>query len=210
MNNIKKILIVFLAISLVFAFTACSAKTDNTPESTNAIPTESTSAENAETPVAENKTLVIYFSATGNTKGVAEKIAAATNGDLYEIIPAEPYVKADLDYNNDNCRATKEQRNKSVRPEIANNTVNLDGFDTIYIGYPIWWGEEPRIMDTFVEAHSFEGKTVIPFCTSGSSGIGQSGKNLANLAKTGNWLDGDRLSSGISESELREFLDKNK
>ena len=210
MKNIKKILIAVLAITLVFAFAACSAKTNNVPKSTTAAPIESTSAESAETPEKESKTLVIYFSQTGTTKGVAEMIAKTTGGDLYEITAAEPYSDADLDWHDNSSRTTKEQNDKSVRPEIANDTVNLDGYDTVFIGYPIWWGEEPRIMDTFVEAHSFDGKTVIPFCTSGGSGIGRSGKNLEELAKSGNWKNGDRLNANISDSDLQEFINENK
>ena len=209
----KKIASFALVFVMVFAFAACSAKT-NTETITNyetASPAETTKNSNGEdTNTVSGRTLVIYFSATGTTKGVAEKIAAATDGDLYEITPAEPYSDADLDWHDNSSRTTKEQNDKSVRPAIANDTVNLDGYDTVYIGYPIWWGEEPRIMDTFVEAHSFEGKTVIPFCTSGGSGIGSSGKNLEELAKSGEWKDGDRLDAGISDSDLQDFLDENK
>jgi flavodoxin len=137
-------------------------------------------------------------------------IAKTTGGDLYEITAAEPYVEADLNYNNDNCRATKEQNDKSVRPEIANDTVNLDDYSTIYIGYPIWWGQAPRIMDTFVESHSFDGKKVIPFCTSGSSDIADSDNYLAKLAKSGDWLEGKRFGASASESEIEEWINSNK
>lgn len=211
MKNMKRILIVFLAIALTFAFVACKA--DTTAQTTNADNTSSqaqTAEKSGKQDTTAGKTLVIYFSATGTTKGVAEKIASATGGDLYEITPAEPYSDADLDWHDNASRSTKEQNDKSARPAIANDTAKLDGYDTIYIGYPIWWGEEPRIMDTFVEAHSFEGKTVIPFCTSGGSGIGNSGKNLAELANGGTWLGGDRLDAGISESDLQVFIDENK
>ena len=206
----KKIISAALVLVMVFAFAACSAKTNNVPKSTTAAPIESTSAESAETPEKESKTLVIYFSQTGTTKGVAEMIAKTTGGDLYEITAAEPYVEADLNYNNDNCRATKEQNDKSVRPEIANDTVNLDDYSTIYIGYPIWWGQAPRIMDTFVESHSFDGKKVIPFCTSGSSDIADSDNNLAELAKSGDWLEGKRFGASASESEIEEWINSNK
>ena len=209
----KKILSLLLVLSLVFAFAACSAKT-NTETTTNpetTSQTETTENSNEEdTTAASSKTLVIYFSATGTTKGVAEKIAAATGGDLYEITPAEPYSDADLDWHDNSSRTTKEQNDKSVRPAIANDTVNLDGYDTVYIGYPIWWGEEPRIMDTFVETHSFDGKTVIPFCTSGGSGIGRSGKNLEELAKSGNWIEGKRIDANAADSEIEEWIISNK
>ena len=143
-------------------------------------------------------TLVIVFSATGTTKSVAERIAAAEDADYYEILAAQPYTSDDLNYNDSNSRTTKEQNNKSVRPEIGSETIDLSGYSKIYIGYPIWWGEESRIMDTFVESCDFGNITIIPFCTSGGSGIGRSGSNLAENAGSGNWQDGDRLPSGLS------------
>ena len=152
--------------------------------------------------VNHSNTLVIYFSCTGTTKGVAEKLANVTGADLYEIVPAVPYTAEDLNYNDRSTRATWEQDHPDTRPEIGGDDVDLTGYTTVYIGYPIWWGEEPRIMCTFVESHDFTGKTVIPFCTSGGSGIGRSGEDLAKLAGTGNWLKGARHSGSISEEEL--------
>ena len=206
---IKVSALVLMAVML-FALTACGAKTDNSSQSqteqqssaatekqSSASSSEQSSASDkaADTSTNSGKTLVVYFSATGTTKGVAEKIAAATNADTYEILAAQTYTEADLNWNDKNSRTTKEQNDKSVRPEIGSDKVNLDGYSTIFIGYPIWWGEEPRIMDTFVESCDFSGKTMIPFCTSGGSGIGSSGTNLADNAKSGNWLEGERLSS---------------
>ena len=172
-------------------------------------PAEATGSEEPKTDNAsEGKSvLVVYFSATGTTKDVAEKIAAITDADLYEIKAAQEYTEADLDWHDDNSRTTKEQDDKSVRPEIGSDPVTLDGYTTIYIGYPIWWGEEPRIMDTFVESCSFDGVTMIPFCTSSSSGIGRSGTNLAENAGSGNWLDGQRFGAGASESEIQSWID---
>ncbi len=155
---------------------------------------------------ARSDTLVIYFSATGTTKGVAETLASVTGADLYEIVPAEPYTEEDLNYNDRSTRATWEQDNPETRPEIAGEDVDLTGYTTVYIGYPIWWGEEPRIMCTFVESHDFTDMTMIPFCTSGGSGIGRSGRDLAELAGTGTWLDGARLNSGASEDELTDWV----
>jgi len=151
--------------------------------------------------------LVVYFSATGTTKGVAEKIAAVTDADLYEIKAAQEYTGADLNWHDSASRTTLEQNDKSVRPAIGSEPVSLEGYSTVYIGYPIWWGEEPRIMDTFVESHSFDGLTVIPFCTSGSSGIGSSGRNLAENAGSGSWLDGRRFGGNVSETELQNWID---
>ncbi len=151
-------------------------------------------------------TIVVYFSATGTTKGVAERIASVTGADAFELIPAEPYSDADLDWNDDNSRTTIEMNDPNVRPAIANDTVDLNSYTTVYIGYPIWWGDAPRMMSTFVEAHDFDSKTVIPFCTSGSSPIGRSGENLASQAGSGNWLAGGRLDANISESEIQDWI----
>ena len=134
-------------------------------------------------------------------------MASITDGDLYEIKAAQEYTDADLNWNDSSSRSTKEQNDSSVRPEIGSEAVSFDGYTTIYIGYPIWWGEEPRIMDTFVESYSFDGITVIPFCTSSSSGIGRSGKNLADNAGSGNWLDGQRFGAGASETDISSWID---
>ena len=164
----------------------------------------------AETETADSAShsdvLVAYFSATGTTKGVAEKIAAITGGDLYEILAAEPYSDEDLNYNDSSSRSTKEQNDKSVRPEIGSEELSLEGYTTLYLGFPIWWGEEPRILDTFVETYSFDGITVIPFCTSGGSGIGRSGSNMEELAGSGTWLEGERFSGSVSEEELQTWV----
>ena len=152
-------------------------------------------------------TLVAYFSSTGTTKGVAEKIASVTGGDLYEIMAAEPYSDQDLNYNDSSSRTTIEQNDKSVRPEISSEELSLKGYTTMYLGFPIWWGEEPRILDTFVEKYSFDGITVIPFCTSASSGIGRSGSNMETLAGSGTWLEGERFSGSVSEEELQAWIE---
>ena len=178
-----------------------AAETDSTEDNTSA---ENTSAEDT---AAHADVLVAYFSATGTTKGVAEKIAAVTGGDLYEILPAEPYTDDDLNYNDSSSRSTSEQNDKTARPEIGSEDISLDGYTTIYLGFPIWWGEEPRILDTFAEKYSFEGITVIPFCTSGGSGIGRSGPNMEALAGTGTWLEGKRFSGSVSEEELKSWID---
>ena len=190
-------------------------------ENTDAAPSEEPAADPAdaseeqdpveaepqdEVPEPHSEILVAVFSATGTTKGVAEKIAAIENADLYEIIPAEPYSDADLNYNDRNSRSTKEQNDKSVRPVIGSEPIDLSGYTTIYIGFPIWWGEEPRIMDTFVESYDFTGITLIPFCTSASSGIGRSGSNMESLAGSGTWLAGRRFPGSVSETELQSWI----
>ena len=155
---------------------------------------------------ASGSTLVVVFSATGTTLGVAEKIAAIENADLYEIKAAQEYTSDDLNWHDSGSRTSIEQNDKNARPEIGSEPLSLEGYEKIYIGFPIWWGEEPRIMDTFAETYSFDGITMIPFCTSGSSGIGRSGQNLAELSGSGNWLEGKRFGGGVSESDLTEWI----
>ena len=213
MSKQIKIIATLLMILSMLAFAGCS-KTNDTAEE----PAESETAQAEEQETASDETasnnaqngsdvLVVYFSATGTTKGVAEKIASITGADIYEIKAAQEYTEADLDWNDSDSRTTNEQNDKSVRPEIGSDPVSLEGYSTIYIGFPIWWGEEPRIMDTFVESYDFDGKTMIPFCTSGGSGIGMSGKNLESNAGSGNWLDGERFGGSVSEEELQAWID---
>ena len=207
----KRILPLLLAILLVASFAACAgSETADPTENTAADPLVTAAPESTAAPdatAAAGKTLVVYFSATGTTKGVAETIAALENADLYEIKPSQPYTAADLDWNDKNSRTTLEQNDKSARPAIGSEPLSLDGYTKIYIGYPIWWGEEPRILDTFVESYDFTGITMIPFCTSGGSGIGRSGQNLADNAGSGNWLGGQRFSGGVSETEVQSWID---
>ena len=214
MKNTKMMRAAALVMLIVFmlTFAACGSKpaigetqaqtaTTEETKATDAEQTATTADKQASTQTAAdsapagNTVLVVYFSATGTTKGVAEQIASVTGADTYEILAAQTYTADDLNWHDQNSRTTLEQNDKSVRPAIGSETISLDGYSTIYIGYPIWWGEEPRIMDTFVESYDFSGTTVIPFCTSGGSGIGASGANLAANAGSGNWLEGARLSS---------------
>lgn len=180
-----------------------SSESTGTPEASGEAGTVPSSGDEED----QSRTLVVYFSATGTTKGVAEKIAALTGGDLYEIVPAEPYSNADLNWNDRSSRSTREQNDKSARPGIGSERIDLTGYTTIYIGFPIWWGEEPRIMDTFVESYRFDGMTMIPFCTSSSSGIGRSGSNMEALAGSGTWLDGKRFGGNVSQADLQSWID---
>ncbi len=153
--------------------------------------------------------LVVYYSAQGHTKEVAEQIAENLNADTFEIVPKDEYTDADLDWTDDDSRVTKEHEDESLRDVELENTevANWDSYDTVLIGYPIWWGIAAWPVDTFVEANDFSGKTVIPFCTSASSGLGQSGELLADLAGEGNWLEGYRFSSNPSDSEIISWTD---
>lgn len=178
---------------------------NSVPEQPADLPQESTpeiTAPEAGSP----KVLVAYFSATNTTKGVALDIADALNADVYEITPSEPYSSADLDYHNDKSRSSVEMNDSSARPAISGSVSNMDQYDIVFVGYPIWWGEAPRIMSTFVESCSFSGKTVVPFCTSASSGVGSSASNLANQANGGDWKSGTRFGGGESRGSLVDWI----
>ena len=232
----KKMISIIAAAALTFALTACGGSSQAAATDTQAAENSAPAAaeeqketaeaaeqtevqpeaaqETAEEPANEapaatdhSDVLVVYFSATGTTEGVAERIANVTGADVYEILAAQPYTEADLNYNDNSSRSTTEQNDKSVRPEIGSEDISLEGYTTIYLGFPIWWGEEPRILDTFVEKYNFDGITVIPFCTSGSSGIGRSGSNMEELAGSGTWLQGERFSGGVSGEELKSWIE---
>lgn len=159
-----------------------------------------------ETASNQSGTLVVYFSCTGTTKGLAEAVAEELNADLYEIVPEEPYTSEDLDYHDDNSRSTKEMDDPSSRPAISGSVENMEQYDRIILGYPIWWGEAPRIVSTFVESYDFSGKTIIPFCSSGGSGIGSSADALETLAGNGTWLDGKRFDGSESGEDVIKSL----
>lgn len=156
-------------------------------------------------PTFAGSAAVVYFSATGNTASVAEKVAQATGGELREIVPQEPYAPADLDYNSD-CRANAEQSDGAVRPAIAAPVSDAANADVVYLGYPIWWGRAPRIVLTWLEGHDLAGKTVVPFCTSGSSGIGGSIPEIETAAAGATVGDGMRLSSGATQQEVDSWV----
>ena len=153
------------------------------------------------------KTLVAYFSASGVTKRVAEKLAQVAGADLFEIEPEQKYTKADLDWTNKQSRSTLEMQDKSCRPTIKSR-VNLTEYQTIFVGYPIWWYREPSIIDTFMEQYDFSQKTIVPFVTSGGSGLGEAPQNMQALAPNAKVLSGKRLSARITEQELRDWVSK--
>ena len=212
----KHMLSLALAGAMTLTLAACgqsSGKSQNQeipPSST----TQDTSTPTAVTPDASEPTgagnvLVVYYSASDNTEAVAGHIAEATGGDLFAITPAEPYTSDDLNWTDENSRVSQEYADESLRDvELTTTEVeNWDSYDTVFIGYPIWWGIAAWPTDSFVEANDFTGKTVIPFCTSSSSGLGQSGELLAELAGTGDWLEGQRFRSGVSQEDVSEWVD---
>ncbi len=187
-------------------------ETGGTPESSgdaNLTDTDGTgAADSQDVPDEEgSKVLVAYFSATGTTKGVAGIIAENMGADIYEIVPKEPYTDADLDWHDDESRSTIEMNDSSSRPEIDGAVEDMEQYDIVFIGYPIWWGEAPRIVSTFMESYSFEGKTVIPFCTSSSSGLGSSGRNLEELTDGAQWMEGMRFGGGASEEDVQAWIE---
>lgn len=157
---------------------------------------------------ASGNVLVVYYSATGNTEEAANMIADATGGDLFELEPVEPYTDDDLNYSDENSRVSQEYADESLRDvELVSTTVEgFEEYDTVFIGYPIWWQVAAWPVDSFVENNDFTGKTVIPFCTSASSGIGESGQLLADMAGTGDWQEGMRFSSSVDEADVQEWV----
>lgn len=152
------------------------------------------------------KNLVAYFSASGVTKGVAEKLAKAAGAELFEIVPEQPYTGEDLNWNNKQSRSSVEMNDRSCRPGISNTVSDMGQYDCIFLGFPVWWYREPSIIDTFLEAYDFSGKTIVPFCTSGGSGLGETVGNMRSLAKEAGVRDGKRFSSGVSEEELKTWV----
>ena len=154
-----------------------------------------------------SKSLVAYFSASGVTKKVATKLASAIGADIFEIVPKELYTSADLNWMDKKSRSSVEMNDRNCRPEIASKVDDMSKYDTVYVGFPVWWYREPSIIDTFMESYDFSGKTVIPFCTSGGSGLGDSAKNMQALASEAKVIDEKKFSSGVSEEELKKWAD---
>lgn len=222
----KKIISMILMGAMAASLLAgCGSGADNSEKEetsqtsqTNETAAEETGAEESQdsaqasddTETETGKTLVVYYSATGNTENVANVIAETTGGDLFELEPAEPYSDADLDWTDDNSRVSQEYANEEERDmELAADTAeNWDSYDTVFIGYPIWWGIAAWPVDAFIKANDFTGKTVIPFATSSSSGMGESGELLAELAGTGEWQDGERFRSGASNEDVQAWVEQ--
>ena len=177
------------------------AEAEQTPD----IPSSDTDTQTDTDTSGQKKALVAYFSRTGNTEKIARYISELTGADIYAIEAAVPYSDEDIEYTAD-CRANREQNDRTVRPEIKTPIGSIDDYDVIYLGYAIWWGEEPRIIDTFLESCDFSDKTVIPFCTSASSGISTSEKNIAELVPIGSQPAGRRFSAGASKEDVSAWL----
>lgn len=212
----KKIITFLMMFVMLFALTACGENNegmvndnnDNTQKKEVLItenPIESSENVDSNATKSNSKALVVYFSATGNTKAVAEKIAEKTNSDIFEITPEQPYTDEDLNYSNDNCRANKEMNDENARPAISSKIDNIDDYDKIYLGYPIWWGNCPKIIYTLLESYDLSGKTIIPFCTSASSSISTSVNNIKKLTNA-DVKEGKRFDGSATTAEIESWL----
>ncbi len=209
----KKVFALVLAFLMVGSLAACGGETAQTQPSAeptapapSVAPSQAVSTPDVTAPEQTGGVLVSYFSATGNTQGIAQVIADHLSADTYEIVPETPYTDADLDYNTD-CRANREQDDADARPAISGSVEGMENYDVVFLGYPIWWGEAPRIISTFLESYDFEGKTIVPFCTSASSGMDASAKNLQSLTAGADWLDGQRFRGGAGEGDVTTWVD---
>lgn len=219
----KRLTALLLSVVLVLSLVACGSANkpaSSTTQPETSAPTEQPATEPSEsssTAPAESepetqpetgKTLVVYYSASGNTERVAKDIAEAAGADLFEIVPTEVYTSDDLDWTNPDSRVSREHDDESLRdvPLTTTEVPDWDSYDTVFIGYPIWWGIAAWPVDTFVKNNDFTGKTVIPFATSSSSGMGQSGSLLADMAGTGEWQEGQRFSSGVSSDDVQSWV----
>ena len=219
----KKLTALLLSVVLVLSLAACGSANkpaSSTMQPETSVPTEQPATEPSEsssTAPAESepetqpetgKTLVVYYSASGNTERVAKDIAEAAGADLFEIVPTEVYTSDDLNWTNPDSRVSREHDDESLRdvPLTTTEVPDWDSYDTVFIGYPIWWGIAAWPVDTFVKNNDFTGKTVIPFATSSSSGMGQSGSLLADMAGTGEWQEGQRFSSGVSSDDVQSWV----
>ncbi|MCI8669005.1 MAG: flavodoxin [Lachnospiraceae bacterium] len=221
----KKIFSFLLVFTMIFFLAACASgntETNNNPTETpdqisrqpepseqlednaDSVQTPETSVDETSTPAGKGRRiLVAYFSATGTTEAIAQHAANAMEADLYEIIPAEPYTDADLNYNTD-CRANREMDNPDSRPAISGSVDNMEDYEIVFIGYPIWWGEAPRIVSTFLESYDFSDKTIVTFSTSGSSS--HNDRSIQSLVNGVNWITGTRIRSGATKSDVVDWI----
>lgn len=222
----KRLITILTTLTLLLGLAACGqagtqsspAQSQNQQEGTSSV--GEPSAPNQSTPPAsstpeagdsdeetpEGGVLVAYFSATGNTEGIAQHLQSILDADLYEIVPEVPYTDEDLNYSNDSCRANQEQNDPAARPAITGTLEHPEDYDVVFLGYPIWWGQAPKVIYTFLESCDFGDATIVPFCTSGSSGIGSSADGLQELTENAQWLDGQRFSGSASQNTVASWV----
>jgi len=210
--RLKFLLLTILLLSLSIFILSCSRSFNNAGAGTEkALDTSSNAQEELNVTDTDNepKILVAYFSCTGNTRSAAQQITNALKADIHEIKPETPYTSADLNWRDNSSRSSMENSNPSSRPAISGKIENIGQYDIIFLGYPIWWGQAPRIILTFLESYNFSGKTIVPFCTSGSSGVGSSAENLHKLCSDDTkWIAGSRLNSNISHSAVVTWINE--
>lgn len=217
MKHLKSFILAVFSIIFSLSFAGCGTsenKFDHVTEGSHimddngSVDDENQGDTSEEEPdgIVEHNVLVVYFSATNTTERIAGFIQNELTADIFEIVPAVPYTSADLNYNDANSRTSRENRDDSIRPEIVGRVENMADYDVIYIGYPIWWGKAPKPVYTFLEAYDFSGKTMIPFCTSSSSGIGSSATYLQTLTTGATWLSGQRFSSSSSQGAIASWI----
>lgn len=215
----KKLTVLSLSLMLVLGLTACGNSnttekekgSSETPDITvsESVTTGTSDAEDQDSEGAGGKTLVVYYSATGNTETAANYIAEAADADLFELEPVEPYSDADLNWTDDDSRVSREHENEDERdvPLVSATVENWSDYDTVFIGYPIWWGIAAWPVNEFIETNDFTGKTVIPFATSASSGMGESGQLLEEMAGTGDWQEGQRFRESVSQEDVNAWVE---
>lgn len=222
----KRLFTILITLTLLLGLTACGqVETQSNPgqsqtQQEGISSKEESSTPNQSTPPAfstpeagesdvetpEDGVLVAYFYATGNTEGIAQHLQSILDADLYEIVPEVPYTDEDLNYSNDNCRANQEQNDPAARPAITGTLEHPENYNVVFLGYPIWWGQAPKVIYTFLESCDFGDATIVPFCTSGSSGIGSSADGLQELTENARWLDGQRFSGSASQNTVASWV----
>lgn len=208
----RKVFIVFIVciVFLSFALVGCKDTVHTTDGGSGVTGTTNNGnfdQNGPEKPTGDQKILVVYFSATNTTEKIAKFVQNYTHADIFEIMPAVAYTSSDLNYNDSNSRTSKENRDDNSRPEIVGRIENMEQYGMIFLGYPIWHGKAPKVLYTFIEQYDFSGKTIIPFCTAASSGIGASATNLQNLTSGSIWLNGTRFLSSATESSVQTWVD---
>ena len=205
MKPMYKLFFLLIAI-LLLSLSACNSARGETKAASQSNTREASDMTES---AAELKILVTYFSCTGNTRSVAEQIANVLNVTLHEIQPETPYTSADLNWRNKSSRSSMENSDPSFRPAVSGSVENMEQYNIIFLGYPIWWGQAPRIINTFLESYDFSNKTIVPFCTSGTSGVGSSAANLQKLCSdSATWTSGFRLSSNSSRAAIAKWINE--
>lgn len=216
-HSIKKTISFLLFLAVMFSLAACGSAAVPGNDSSAPLPEAGTpetspadrpeGGNTAGPDSGEQKILIAYFSVTNNTENIANHLNGILDADIYEIVPETAYTSDDLNYNDFSSRSSQEMNDPDARPAISGSVENMEQYSVIFLGYPIWWGEAPRIINTFLESYDFSGKTIVPFCTSGSSGIGSSAADLHSLASGAAWQEGIRFSGGASLSTVGSWIE---